>query len=112
MYKQRDIIMIPFPYTDLTETKQRPAIIVSNNNYNDTLDDVIVCAVTSKFQRDEFCIELLDTNLDYGKLPEVSFVKAHKLLTIHKSKIIKKYSRVKEDYFSTIQDRIADLIEP
>jgi mRNA interferase MazF len=112
MYKQRDIIMIPFPYTDLTETKQRPAIIVSNNNYNDTLDDVVVCAVTSKFQRDEFCIELLDTNLDYGKLPEVSFVKAHKLLTIHKSKIIKKYSRVKEDYFSTIQDRIADLIEP
>jgi mRNA interferase MazF len=112
MYKQRDIIMIPFPYTDLTETKQRPAIIVSNNNYNDTLDDVVVCAVTSKFQRDEFCIELLDTNLDYGKLPEISFVKAHKLLTIHKSKIIKKYSRVKEDYFSTIQDRIADLIEP
>jgi mRNA interferase MazF len=112
MYKQRDIILIPFPYTDLTETKQRPAIIVSNNNYNDTLDDVVVCAVTSKFQRDEFCIELLDKDLDYGNLPEVSFVKAHKLLTIHKSKIIKKYSRVKEDYFSTIQDRIADLIEP
>jgi mRNA interferase MazF len=111
MYKQRDIIMIPFPYTDLTEIKQRPAIIVSNNNYNDSLDDVVVCAVTSKFQRDEFSVELLDKDLDYGKLPEISFVKAHKLLTIHKSKIIKKYSRVNEDYFSLIQDRIADLIE-
>ena len=111
MYKQRDVILIPFPYTDLTETKQRPALIVSNDNYNDTLDDVVVCAITSKFQRDEFSFELNDKYLEYGQLPEISFVKAHKLLTIHKSKIIKKYSRIREDYFSDIQDRITDMIQ-
>lgn len=66
MYKQRDVILIPFPYTDLTETKQRPALIVSNDNYNDTLDDVVVCAITSKFQRDEFSFELNDKDLEYG----------------------------------------------
>lgn len=30
MYDQRDIVLIPFPYSDLTGSKQRPALIVSN----------------------------------------------------------------------------------
>ena len=32
MYEQRDIILIPFPYSDLTGAKLRPALILSNTN--------------------------------------------------------------------------------
>ena len=33
MYKQRDIIIIPIPFTDLSSNKKRPVVIISNNNY-------------------------------------------------------------------------------
>ena len=46
MYKQGDIILIPFPYTDLTGLKQRPAIIISGEKINKT-EDRICCLITS-----------------------------------------------------------------
>ena len=45
MYSQRDIVLIPFPYTDLTASKLRPAVIISNNELND-YGDFICCLVT------------------------------------------------------------------
>ena len=34
MYEQKDIILIPFPYSDLTGSKKRPALIISNQKLN------------------------------------------------------------------------------
>ena len=47
IYKQREIVLLPFPYSDLSSTKKRPALIVSNNNYNERFNDVVVCVITS-----------------------------------------------------------------
>gem|GEM_PF-4887921 len=45
------MVCMPFPYKNLSQRKQPPALIVSNDNY--TLDDVVLCAIKSKFLRDE-----------------------------------------------------------
>jgi len=36
MYDQGDIVLLPFPYSDLTGSKQRPALIISNEKFNKT----------------------------------------------------------------------------
>lgn len=41
MYNQRDIILIPIPYTDLSSHKKRPVVIVSNDKYKESIDMVI-----------------------------------------------------------------------
>lgn len=111
-YNQREIVLVPFPYSDLSATKRRPVLIVSNNNYNENFEDVLVCVITSNQFKDSYSVDLKNDNLEIGTLPESSVVKTHKLFTIHKSKIIKKISLVQFVYFEQIQQKIQELIKP
>jgi mRNA interferase MazF len=47
MYKQGDILLIPYPYSDLTAIKQRPVLVLSNSYYNESHQDIVVAAITS-----------------------------------------------------------------
>lgn len=84
MYDQLDIVLILFPYSDLTGSKQRPALIVSNKRLNKT-QDRLCCLVTSK--KPSTGIPL--NSFSKGTLPFKSWVKPQRLFTIDK-KIIKK----------------------
>ncbi len=44
-----DVVLVPFPFTDQTTAKQRPAVIVSGLAYNQAKPDVVVMAITSQF---------------------------------------------------------------
>ena len=46
MYKQGEIVLIPVPFSDLSSTKRRPVMILSNSEYNKLTDDIIVAAIT------------------------------------------------------------------
>ena len=111
-YKQREIVLVPFPYSDLSSTKRRPVLIVSNDDYNQTFPDVVVCVITGNLHNDGYSIELENEDLEIGMLPESSIVKAHKLFTNHQDKIIKKFSLVTGEYFEKVADKIKHLIEP
>ena len=47
IYKQRDIVLIPVPFTDLSSKKRRPVIIVSSDDYNQNNLDIVGVALTS-----------------------------------------------------------------
>jgi mRNA interferase MazF len=47
-YNFGDIILVPFPFTDQTYSKKRPAIIISSNTYNQQKPDLIIMAITSQ----------------------------------------------------------------
>lgn len=47
MHKQGDILLIPIPFTDLTSSKRRPVLVVSNDEYNKVTRDIVVAAITS-----------------------------------------------------------------
>ena len=84
IYEQRDIVLIPFPYSDLTGSKLRPALILSNQTLN-TTEDRICCLITSNQPENGILIN----SFEQGTLPFKSWIKPHRLFTINE-KIIKK----------------------
>ena len=82
--KQGQIVLIPFPFTDLTTTKQRPAVILSSDSYNQTHQDVILAAITSQvpanLKPDEYLLSGND-QIAAG-LPKPSIIKIGKVVTI------------------------------
>ena len=53
-----DVILIRFPFTNQNDAKQRPAVVVSNRTYNETMPDVIAMAITSVM--DAQSVEVVD----------------------------------------------------
>lgn len=51
-YKPGDVLLVPFPFTDQTAVKQRPAVVLSNEAYNRTHFDVILAPITSQLHGD------------------------------------------------------------
>ncbi|MBI5471846.1 MAG: type II toxin-antitoxin system PemK/MazF family toxin [Ignavibacteriae bacterium] len=112
MYKQREVVLVPFPYSDLSAVKKRPVLIVSNNEYNQRFEDVVVCVITSSRFKDSYSLNLEDAHLEMGVLPESSIIKTHKLFTVHKSKILRKFSLIRTELFEQVTYRITELITP
>jgi mRNA interferase MazF len=47
-YRRGDIVLVSFPFTDLTSSKRRPALVISPNAFNDHGEDLVLVAITSQ----------------------------------------------------------------
>ena len=47
-FKRGDVILVPFPFTDLSAVKRRPALVISIDDYNRGTGDVVIAQITSK----------------------------------------------------------------
>lgn len=95
MIEQRDLLLVPFPFSDQSGRKVRPVIVISNNEFNKSSDDVIVIGVTSNILKDKYTINLTNKNLDEGKLFTDGVIKVENLLRLDKELIVKKIGKVK-----------------
>lgn len=108
MYQRGDIVSVPFPFTDLTQTKLRPALIVSNEDVNNT-GDVIIVMITSIAKADVMSIPIADTDVSKPLLKN-SYARCHKVVTISQSLIQKTISTTTPDFVDEVADRIRSLI--
>jgi mRNA interferase MazF len=79
-YEPGQVILIPFPFTDLTTVKKRPALVISSRTFNQTHDDLIVVAITSQkpfvIQSDEYLLPNVEQQT--AGLPKPSNIHYHK----------------------------------
>jgi mRNA interferase MazF len=68
LINQREIIFLPFPFTDLKNSKPRPVLILSTNKHNSKNEDVICCALTSNPNKFNLGIEINNKDLENGHL--------------------------------------------
>ncbi len=108
MYDQKDIVLIPFPYTDLTAAKQRPALIISNEVINKA-QDRICCLITSNASMEG--IELTNKVFAAGSLPLRSWIKPHRIFTIHEKIIKKKLCAITDDFHDKVITQLNDVIK-
>ncbi|MDR0456334.1 MAG: type II toxin-antitoxin system PemK/MazF family toxin [Treponema sp.] len=79
-----DIVIIPFPFTDLSGSKKRPAFVVADL----TGDDIVVCQITSKSKSDPLALPLCAHDFISGGLPVDSFIRPNKIFTADKNIIL------------------------
>lgn len=95
-YRRGDIVLVSFPFTDLTTTKKRPALVISPDFFNNLQQDLVLVAITSQLADEPHTIVLEEEDFEEGKLPKKSMVKLAKIFTIHSSLVIKKVCRLKQ----------------
>jgi mRNA-degrading endonuclease toxin of MazEF toxin-antitoxin module len=113
-YKRGEVILVPFPFTDLTSVKRRPALIISADRLNQNRPDVLVAAISSqlplKTGEDEMLIP--QTELAQWGLPKPSVIKLGKLFSIHQGLIRKRLGRAPENSLRDVLRRIQTQFAP
>jgi len=87
--EQRSVILVPFPYTDLSGSKKRPALVISSNEFNNKNDDVICCLITSNLQYRQHAINITSKDMENGYLEFESKIKPYRLFTVNKKLVYK-----------------------
>jgi len=95
-YSPGDVVLINFPFTDLTGIKQRPVVVISQTWFNKRSTDIIVAAITSKLPTRylaSYCVLSATEQLAAG-LPKRSMVRLGKIVTLDKRLIRKKLGTI------------------
>lgn len=109
MLKQGDIVIVKFPFTDGSEFKKRPALIISNNLVNVT-GEFLLIQITSKKHKDKLSLTITK-NDRLVDLPLKSYIRTHKIFTVNESLILSKLSSVTSTFLKNVVSRINHLIE-
>ncbi|MCK5661103.1 MAG: type II toxin-antitoxin system PemK/MazF family toxin [Methanosarcinales archaeon] len=108
--KQGSIVLVDFSYSNLTESKYRPALVMSNSEYNESSIDIVVLRVTSRGRGSKWESEILKDDLSKGTIDiEPSYVKVDSLYAVEKNIIKKVVAQLKEDKIKEIQKKLLDL---
>ena len=84
IFVKGDVVIVPFPFTDISGSKKRPAFVVANLPG----DDIIVCQITSKAKSDSFALSIFTHDFITGGLPVDSFIRPNKIFTADKNIIL------------------------
>lgn len=113
IYKQRDIVLVPFPFSDLSGRKVRPVLILSNDRYNQQSDDVLVCGLTSNLRAAPYSVivDVIDVEKS-GTLRHKSRIKADTIASLDQALLIKSIAQVKPSIFEQVVAEIENLLKP
>ena len=95
-YKRGDVVLVPFPFTDLSSSKRRPALVISPDAFNHQMQDVVGAAITLQLTN-EHAVTIEASDCVDGKLPKTSVVKLAKVFTIHSTLVIQKLCALREE---------------
>lgn len=109
MYKQRDILLIPIPFTDLTSSKKRPVLVLSNDDYNSKTDDIIVDAITSNITSKDYSVFITNSDLLEGNFKIDSCIRVDKIYTLAQNIVIKKCGEVNDGVINRAKNKINEL---
>jgi len=107
MYEQREIVLVHFPYTDLSISKLRPALIISNKKLNNT-EDRLCCLITSNPSKEN--VLLKKDYFESGKLPFKSWVKPQRIFSANTKIIQKSLCKINKEFHSKIIEEVNTYI--
>lgn len=106
-FGRSSIVLIHFPFSDLSQTKLRPALVLSQT----TKDDFILCQIPSNARADEQSIEIVANDFAEGSLQKMSYIRPNKIFTAHKSLITKRVGILRDEKMDEITASIINILK-
>jgi mRNA interferase MazF len=102
-----DVVVLPFPRTDLQAGKRRPALVVADLPG----DDLILCQITSQVRNDSNSVLLTETDFQSGRLALDSHIRPQRLFTVEKRVVLYSVGQVTGQKLEEVKSRLRQLFE-
>ncbi|RMD64266.1 MazF family transcriptional regulator [Candidatus Parcubacteria bacterium] len=100
------VVLVPFPFSDLSRAKLRPAVVLADAGR----DDWILCQITSKPYADPRAIRLVDASFATGSLHLTSYARPGKLFTASRSLMVAEVGKLKPEPFKQIIEAVVAIL--
>ncbi|MGH9347264.1 MAG: type II toxin-antitoxin system PemK/MazF family toxin [Vicinamibacterales bacterium] len=102
-YRRGDIVLVSFPFTDLSSSKRCPALVLSPDAFNERGEDLVLVAITSQQPADQ-AVGVEPDDFSDGALPTASYVKVAKIFTMHSTLVLKRICALRHE-------KLADVLQ-
>lgn len=106
---QKDLVLLPYPFSNLEQKKIRPAIVISNNNFNKICNDFIAVPLTSVIKDEPFSLLINQSDMKNGKLIKTSRVRLDKMFSVEKRLVQMKIGDVNDTFFDKLKSEIIEV---
>lgn len=100
------VVVVPFPFSDLSQAKLRPAVMLAESGRGDW----ILCQVTSNPYGDVRAIEMTDANFATGSLRRTSYARPGKLFTVNRNLMTAQVGVLKADAFRRVIEAVIAIL--
>ena len=101
-----DVVIIPFPYSDLSQSKRRPALVLAKAGRGDFL----LCQITSKQYGDLHALSLKESDFLSGGIQRDSFIRGTKLFTANEALILAVAGHLTHSKLSQVVSQLIDIL--
>ncbi|HHT9159600.1 MAG TPA: type II toxin-antitoxin system PemK/MazF family toxin [Candidatus Brocadiaceae bacterium] len=102
-----DVVVVPFPFSDLTKAKKRPALVIAVLGGN----DLILCQITSQSIKDNYSIFLNDADFVEGGLKQLSNLRPNRIFTADSHIILYRVGKLKSEKLNKVIEKIVEIIK-
>jgi mRNA interferase MazF len=101
-----EIVVVPFPFTDLTSAKIRPALVLASAGRG----DIILCQITSQAGSHAEAVPIRAPDFASGALPHDSFALPHRIVTANETCVRRAVGRLAPEKLRHIRERVCAVI--
>lgn len=102
-----DVVVVPFPFSDLSSSKRRPALVVTQLSG----DDVILCQITTPARPDGYSMPLSSTDFDSGGLGHGSHIRPNRLFTADSHIVAYRAGKLSLKKTQEVVEKIVQIIQ-
>jgi mRNA interferase MazF len=107
VFVKGDVVVVPFPFSDLSNAKRRPAFVIADL----TGDDVILCQITTQHRHDGYSVPLTGKDFTSGGLKHDSNIRPNRLFTADSNLIVRREGKVTHTKAVEVIQRLVQIIE-
>ena len=102
-----DVVVLPFPYTDLSNSKKRPACVIAEAGYH---NDLILCMITSQAVVDASAVAISKQDFVDGGLPLDSNVRPNRLFTANQTIVLNTVGHLSDEVVEKVVGEIMRIV--